>query len=321
MSFQATLDRAAKICYLPRSLTLQFGGELGVEGVLYEIAGPGGAPAVALLGGISANRHVAANANNPDPGWFESQVGPGKAVDTLQFRVLSFDYIIPRDRDVIITSADHARILQFILDHLQIERLHAVAGASYGAMAALSFCEQFAERTARVAALCGAHEAHPYASGFRAVQREILQIDGSERGVALARALGMLTYRSHFEFGERFYNNFSSQNGEPRFASVDYLAARGADFTKNHSADLYHALSLAIDCHRVDPARIVTPAFLFASSSDLLVPPSQVRELQQKLGGPADLTICDSPYGHDAFLKETSAVSLFLQKALREAVR
>ncbi|MBI3820353.1 MAG: homoserine O-succinyltransferase [Planctomycetes bacterium] len=316
MSLAVTVPRGAAVAHLPRPFSLTFGGELGRAALLYECSGPPDAPVVAVLGGISAGRHVASNAHNPAPGWFDAQCGRNRAIDTLQFRVLSFDYIVPENPKFAITSTDHARLLAHLLDHLQIKTLHAVAGASYGGMVALSFCEQFPRRAQRLAVLCAAHEPHPYATGFRGIQRAILEHDATPRGVALARALGMLTYRGPREFGGRFKSAPVARDGGLRFESVDYIDSRGADFARDFDADRYYSLSLAIDCHRADPTGISTPAFLFSCESDILVPTSQVRELQQKLAGPVEWQRCNSPFGHDAFLKEKKAVAEFLRKAL-----
>lgn len=318
--YSFTVNRAASVFHLPRPFLLKFGGRLDAGPLLYETNGSAGAPVLVVLGGISAGRHVASGARDASPGWFEHQAGPGRALDTRKYQILSFDFITPKD-GAILTSEDHAVILNLLLDHLGIERVHAIVGASYGGMVALSFCEQFPARAGRLAVLCAAHESHPYASGFRAIQREILAIDRGPRGVALARALGMLTYRSAGEFAARFGPRPSLRDGGLRFESVEYIQSRGAKFAEQFAAEKYASLSLAIDAHGVDPSKITVPAWLFASQSDLLVPPAQMRQLQQLLGGPAELYIHNSDSGHDAFLKDTAAVSHFLQLALAPEVR
>src|SRR5215217_1142391 len=60
---------------------------------LIEITGPIGAPVVVVLGGISSSRHVTATAANPAAGWWNEFVGPAKPIDTLEFRVVSMDYL------------------------------------------------------------------------------------------------------------------------------------------------------------------------------------------------------------------------------------
>jgi len=67
--------------------------EQDTRAVRYEIIGPRGAPVVAVLGGISASKHVASSPSDSSAGWWEDVVGPGRPIDTRQFRVLSIDYI------------------------------------------------------------------------------------------------------------------------------------------------------------------------------------------------------------------------------------
>ena len=45
----------------------------------YEITGAPGAPVVAVLGGISASKHVTSSASDPRQGWWEEVVGEGRA--------------------------------------------------------------------------------------------------------------------------------------------------------------------------------------------------------------------------------------------------
>ena len=59
----------------------------------------------------------------------------------------------------------------------------------------------------------------------------------------------------------------------------------------------------------VDPASISVPATLVAVSEDQLVPLSDMRELAAQLAGGAKLVELSSPFGHDAFLKESQALA------------
>src|SRR5204862_1053997 len=108
------------------------------SGVCYEIVGAPGAPVIAVLGGISASRHVTSSASDPRSGWWEEVVGEGCAIDTTSFRVLSIDYLAQANGGVPVTTEDQAYALATALDELGIDCLHAVVGASYGGMVALA---------------------------------------------------------------------------------------------------------------------------------------------------------------------------------------
>src|SRR6185295_11650099 len=77
---------------VPGTLKLHFGGTLEGVTLAWRITGPANAPVVVALGGISASRRVWQQ-DEPRGGWWHEVVGPGLALDTQQFRVLSFDYL------------------------------------------------------------------------------------------------------------------------------------------------------------------------------------------------------------------------------------
>src|SRR6202008_3222778 len=77
---------------VPGTFKLHCGGALESVSIAWRIAGPAGAPVVVALGGISASRRVWLP-DDPRSGWWHEVVGAGLALDTLRFRVLSFDYL------------------------------------------------------------------------------------------------------------------------------------------------------------------------------------------------------------------------------------
>ena len=101
-------------------------------------------------------------------GWWDLFVGPGKVVDTDRFYVICANYLggcygssgplsVPSGaaepygadfpRVAFVDTVDgNARLL----DHLGVERLHAVVGASTGGLACLSFATRYPDRVERV---------------------------------------------------------------------------------------------------------------------------------------------------------------------------
>src|SRR5882762_3916137 len=139
-------------------------GEFDSAAVHCEIIGPRGAPVIAVLGGISASRHVTSSASNPSPGWWEDVVGPGRAIDTRRFRVLGIDYVTSGSGAAPVTPTDQAEVLAAALDQSGVRSLHAVIGASYGGMVALAFGATFAARARRLIVISAAHESDPIAT-------------------------------------------------------------------------------------------------------------------------------------------------------------
>ena len=284
------------------------------------LVGPDDAPAIAVLGGISAT-HVVADGDGQG-GWWRELVGPGCALDTRAIRVLGWTYPTPEDR--VLSTREHAHALMAVLDELGIERLDALVGASYGGMVGLALAQDHPQRIRRLVAISAAHCAHPLAIAWRSIQRRIVRFglahDAGRDALVLARALAMTTYRSREEFGERFDAPPSDGPLGLTFPVERYLISRGEDYARRTPPERYLALSESLDLHRVEPERIRVPAQLIAVRQDQLVPLEQMRELARRYGGPCTLHEVDSIYGHDAFLKEAALLGPILSAASRSDV-
>lgn len=78
-------------CELPSPFPMKRGGALIDVRVAYETWGTlnvAGGNAVLILTGLSPDAHAASNAGNPEPGWWEPMVGPGKPIDTNRWFVV-----------------------------------------------------------------------------------------------------------------------------------------------------------------------------------------------------------------------------------------
>ena len=288
----------------------------------YEVLGRAEAPATVVLGGISAGRHLAPTIFDRDGGWWPGVVGEGGALDPARQRLVGIEYLGGRgDAGLLrpVTTRDQARATAAVLDDLGIAKASLV-GASYGGMVALAFAELFPERVARLVVLCAAHRTHPMATALRALQRSAASLGAAAglegRGVALARALAMTTYRSAQEFEERFDSAALTPGapgqGPARFPVEEYLGARGRDFEERFDAERFLALSESIDLHRTEPRSLPPHTLLVSVDSDFLVPPWLVGELARESGGLARHVTIPSLFGHDAFLKEVGQVSALL---------
>lgn len=288
----------------------------------YELTGPAEAPVVFVAGGISAHRHLAANASFPDKGWAEGLVGPGRALDPAQRRLLAFDFIgADGSLDAPIDSADQADAIAALLDALGIAHLQGFVGYSYGALVGLQLAVRHPQRLHKLVAVSGAHRAHPYAAAWRALQRRAVALGqlqcAESHGLSLARQFAMLSYRTPEEFGERFDAPPEVINGRVRVAAEDYLDAAGAQYVARTQVNAYLRLSESIDLHRIDPAAVAVPTVVVAVEGDRLVPLADLVTLVEGLGPRGSLRVLRSPYGHDAFLKETDRIDAILATALR----
>ncbi len=289
--------------------------------VAYQLVGAAGAPVVLVQGGISAHRSVCAPYPDAAPGWWEPLVGIGKAVDLHHFRVLSIDWL---DAEACsaqsVSSEDQADALAGLLDALFIDKVHTFIGASYGAMVALALASRHPQRLERLVLIAGAHQPHPLASAQRAIQRDIVRLGLAsgrvDQAMSLARQLAMTTYRGTGEMAQRFQGEAEQIDGCWRRPVEVWLQRHGERFAQSFTAQHFLALSESIDLHSIEPETIRVPTRLIGFSSDRLVPLADLFQLQQRLGVTASMDVLDSPYGHDAFLKEYDRLTPILRDAL-----
>ena len=312
---------------IPGGLSLFHGGRLASACIAWRLAGPGDAPVLVALGGISAHRRVYST-DDATRGWWDEVVGNRQALPADRFRILSFDYLggsgetsgpCADERFPSISSYDQADALLFLLNHLGLKSLRAIVGASYGGMVALAFAERYPERVSQLVLISASDRTHPMATAWRTIQRRMvrfaMEAGRPAEGLKLARALAMTTYRSPEEFSARF-------SGAPRqtsqgyvFPVEEYLIARGEHYAARHRPEAFLCLSESIDLHRVNAARVFTPTTAIAVTEDQLVPIADMRAMCARLPH-AKLHEISSVYGHDAFLKEAERLKELFAKAL-----
>ena len=291
--------------------------------VEYEITGAAGAPVIAVLGGISASKHVTGSSADARDGWWQTVVGAERAIDTRKFRVISIDYRAHAVGEQPVTTVDQAVALAAALDHAGIDRVHTLVGASYGGMVALAFGALFAGRVDRLIVIGAAHQSDPLATALRHLQRRVVELGasvGRERdALTIARGIAMTSYLTPRYFEERVRTDdaLDALTLEDRIGR--YLQSRGEQFADRWTSDRYNSLSLSLDLHSVRPEEITVPTTVIAVSGDRLVPLAQSRELAARLGGPSQLIELDSVFGHDAFLGDWQRIGAFIEALLGAA--
>ena len=85
-----------EIAHFDQPLSLTSGGVIDTYDLIYETYGelnPQKSNAVLVCHALSSNHHVAGyhSMENKKPGWWENMVGPGKAIDTNLFYVVSLN--------------------------------------------------------------------------------------------------------------------------------------------------------------------------------------------------------------------------------------
>jgi homoserine O-acetyltransferase len=157
---------------------------------------------------------------------------------------------------------------------------------------------------------------------------------GPHRGLALAREIAQITYRSDVVFENRFGRNVVDPLDAgfdlwQRFDVEGYLDYHGAKLVRRFDANSYLTICKSMDLHDIGRgrgsaaaamARLRCPVLTMSITTDALYQPWQQRELRDLVraaGGRCELTEIDSPHGHDAFLLETEQVGDALVKFLQ----
>ena len=309
---------------LPQSFLLESGARLDDAKLAWTCVGPADAPVIVVLGGISAHRRPVARDGR---GWWESQCGTGKALDTTRYRLVGIDWLGGCDASTgtkssasteefpAISTADQARAVLLLLNRLGVRRVHLVVGASYGGNVAQQLAALLGERLRHLVLLSAAHKAAQFGLALRHVQRAILDLGSdSVEALALARSLAVLGYRTAEGVEQRFGSEV------PRDAHADgvlgWIDHHGKKFVRRFDADAYRCLGRSLDAHEIDPAAVRVPTTLFAVRDDLTVPLSLLREYQTRAGAACELVEISSDYGHDAFLKEEAIVGALFERCL-----
>lgn len=284
--------------------------------------GAGDAPVVVVLGGISANRFPCIGPDGA-AGWWPGLAGAGCAIDPRAYRILGIDFAADETGATAPDSRDQAEVVLAALDAIGVARAHAIVGASYGGMAALAIGQHFPDRAERLVVVSAGAAPHPAATAIRELQRRVvalgLENGAGEDALSIARGLAMLTYRTPAEFEARFAGGISDEAVLSRSEPGAYLKARGDAYRAVMSPQRFLSLSASIDRHQVDPEAIRLPTLVIGAQTDQLVPASQLTALAERLGGPAELHLLPSLYGHDMFLKNADRLSELVAPFLEAA--
>lgn len=245
-----------------------------------------------------------------------------------------------------LTIRDQVNAAKALADHLEITQFRSVIGGSMGGMHALEYELMFPGSTKTLGLIATTAITSADQIGVNSVQLEAIRVDpafaggdyydedeGPSKGLALARRMALLNYRSPTELNERFERTWQGTRSpigdSGRFAVESYLDFHGNKFTRRFDANSYLCLVQAMNSHDVTRGRgelegvlasLTLPTLVLGIDSDRLFPLSQQHTLSQyipgTLGGVGNTVVVTSPYGHDGFLIEAEAVGKALTDLL-----
>jgi homoserine O-acetyltransferase len=347
----------------PGGLTLEAGGRLPSVDIAYETWGTldGGATnAVLVEHALTGDSHAAgpAGGGHPTAGWWDGLIGPGAPIDTDRFFVVCANVLggcqgttgpsslAPDGRPFgsrfpSITIRDQVEVEAALADALGIERWAAAVGGSMGGMRVLEWIVSWPSRVARAVVLSVGAAATADEIALCSLQSRAIRADpefrdgdyyepgpGPVRGMAIARGIGHLSYRSSVELESRFGR--VAQDGEDplhrgRYAVESYLEHHGEKLVARFDPNSYVVLSEAMNHHDVGRcrggtaaalSRVTADVFVGGVATDRLYPIGLQHELAELLPGSRPAFVIDSAVGHDGFLVETEAVGTLIRAAL-----
>lgn len=349
----------------PQELMLESGEKLGPITIAYETYGVlngDQSNAILILHALSGDAHAAGYLDGEkNAGWWDDMIGPGKGFDTDKYFIICSNVLggckgstgpssinpatnQPYALDFPVTGIrDMVNAQEKLIDHLGINRLLAAAGGSMGGMQVLEWMFNHSKRIKSVIPISTALHHSPQQIAFDEVGRQAIMADSRwnngayyggtppNRGLALARMVGHITYMSDRSMAEKFGRRLKDERNVFKFTAnfevEGYLLHRGKTFVDRFDANSYLYITKAMDYFdalqgenpQVKLRNSGLKVLVIAFKSDWLYPAYQTQEIVRacKLAG-LDTTYCEieSEYGHDAFLLEIEEESHLIKHFL-----
>ncbi|MBB3039711.1 homoserine O-acetyltransferase MetX [Hoyosella altamirensis] len=251
---------------------------------------PKGDNVILALHALTGDSHVTGPADDEhlSPGWWDGLIGPGAAVDTNEWCVLSANSVggcrgstgpgsLAPDgkpwgsRFPAVTIRDQVNAELQLANLLGIERFASVLGGSMGGARALEWEVSYPDRVATALVLAVGARATADQIGTQSAQILAIKTDPHwqggdyygtgrepEHGLGVARRIAHLSYRGEEELDERFGN--SPQDGvEPfnggTFSIQSYLDHQAGKLVRRFDAGSYVILSDSLSSHDVGRGR------------------------------------------------------------------
>ncbi|MEO9654269.1 homoserine O-succinyltransferase MetX [Marinomonas sp.] len=285
-----------QIAHFDTPLALACGQSLSSYQLIYETYGTlnqAASNAILICHALSGDHHAAGYHANEEgiadkkPGWWDSAIGPGKAIDTNKFFVISLNNLggccgstgpVSINPDTqkawgaefpLLTVEDWVESQARLADKLGIQTFAAIVGGSLGGMQVLEWSIRFPDRLKAAVIIASAPKLSTQNIAFNEVARQSIRrdpdfFDGQyldkqtvpTNGLGLARMLGHITYLSDdamgAKFGRQMRHDHYQYNYGIEFEVESYLRYQGEAFTKRFDANTYMLMTKALDYF--DPA-------------------------------------------------------------------
>ncbi len=308
---------------------------------------------VVIFHAVTGDSHVARHTYRDNAGWWDSQVGYGKAIDLHQYHVISLNVLggamgstgpsslapdghpyggsFPR-----VTMFDMVRAAKILIDAIigSDEKL-VVVGGSMGGMMALAYGALYGYSLRGILAI-GSPIAHsPWAIAFHTVGRQAIMSDPffnqgnyyltpnyPSQGLAVARMADMISYQSPQSMEAKFGRLYQTPD-QDEFQITSYLRYQGKKLVGRFDANTYIRLTEAMDHFDLTEHHLSllqgVPLWMVGITSDYLYPFGEIRQHATALeerGVNVHFETLHSPWGHDSFLVDAKAMEKILRRFL-----
>lgn len=235
------------------------------------------------------------------------------------------------DQFLDLTIKDLANAHEALRQHLKIDSIYALIGASMGGQQALEWSIQEPNVFSNLILLATNASHSPYGVAFNESQRLAIKadptfgngnIDGGRNGLIAARSIALLSYRSY----KGYENTQSETSNEVKddFKASSYQRYQGAKLADRFNAYSYVTLSKAMDSHNVGRGKqsikhalnlIKAKTLVIGITTDNLFPVSEQKFLARNIHN-CQFYEMHSEYGHDGFLIEIPKIERVLDDFL-----
>ncbi|WKA54202.1 homoserine O-acetyltransferase MetX [Planococcus shixiaomingii] len=308
------------------SFTLESNHTLHDVTLAYERCGERDAPAILVCHALTGDQYSVGTEEKP--GWWAGLIGPGKAVDTNRFQVITFNILGgcngstgPQSIDPetgepyrasfpLLTIRDMVQAEHAALQKLGINHLAAVIGGSLGGMKTLEWGHLYPDFVDTIFPLAVTPAYSDYGIAFNHIGIQAIEgdsnfnggnyIDSTQlNGFRIARMAGMVTYRS----SEMFNGRFGRDHNGKQFDVESYLTYQGEKLAKRFDANSYVTLLKAMNTHDVREVKVETEILSLSFTNDLLYPQELMVPWLKELPK-ASWELVETDFGHDGFLVE-----------------
>ncbi len=226
------------------------------------------------------------------------------------------------------TTRDMARAHEALRKELNIDTVKLLIGASLGGQQAIEWAIESSTAIQRLVLIATNAQHSPYGIAFNESQRLAIYADptfgngnqeGGKDGLAIARSIALLSYRSYEGYGQTQKESDNSLVDD--FKAASYQRYQGQKLVKRFNAYSYVALSKAMDSHNVARGResienaleqVEAETLVIGISTDQLFPVAEQQILADNIPK-AHYHEIRSQFGHDGFLIETEAITSILE--------